>query len=652
MRAQLTLVVAFLLLSTGHRPTGGATEPALPNDNRAPAGRLTKGVLRIRLEAREARWHPETEKGVGVPVFAFAEAGKRARIPGPMIRVRRGTIVEATIRNLLPKAVALGGLRARAEPGSDSIVVAPGAEITLRFPADLEGTYFYWGRTESFPPLPGPGMGRDATLSGAFIVDSPNARPMKNERVLVLSSFSDSVPELGIKPEAADVVLRRESIPRDRWFITSVNGLSWPHTERLTYTVGDTVHFRLINTGRFPHPMHLHGFYFRVTARGDARRDTMYEPAMERDVVTEWLPVGTTMSLSWIPSRAGNWMFHCHLVTHISDVLRLSPGGRASAAHTTPAHHAERGMAGLVIGISVKPNGRPSAAEDLPRRRMRVHVTEKANVYGDRPGRSYVLQEGSRPPAADSMAFPSSTLVLRQNEPTEITVINSGRSPTTIHWHGIEIESVYDGIGGWSGWGKRLAPVLAPGDSFVARLTPPRAGTFIYHTHVEEPEQMASGLFGALIVVPPTADPDTTDRLFLIGMAGPHDDASPSVNGSTTPPPIELRAGVKYRFRFINISPMETRTAQLLRADTAQRWRALAKDGFELPAAQAVEKSAVLPLHAGETFDFEVMRPHPDSLTLRISGGQSIAARRAFFARAKPGERMALLVLDIPVIVR
>ena len=163
---------------------------------------------------------------------------------------------------------------------------------------------------------------------------------------------------------------------------------------------------------------------------------------------------------------------------------------------------------------------------------------------------------------------------------------------------------------------------------------------------------MASGLFGALIVVPPTADPDTTDRLFLIGMAGPHDDAPPSVNGSATPPPIELRAGVKYRFRFINISPMETRTAQLLRADTAQRWRAVAKDGFELPPAQAVEKSAILPLHAGETFDFEVTRPHPDSLTLRILGGQSIAARRAFFARAKPGERMAPLVLDIPVIVR
>jgi FtsP/CotA-like multicopper oxidase with cupredoxin domain len=355
------------------------------------------------------------------------------------------------------------------------------------------------------------------------------------------------------------------------------------------------------------------------------------------------------MSLSWIPSRAGNWMFHCHLVTHISDVLRLTPGAPGHAGHSS---HAERGMAGLVTGIHVKARGSTSSIEPHARRRLRVHVTEKAGVYGDRPGRSYVLQGGDRPPASDSIAFPSTTLVLRQNEPTEIAVINRGRGPTTVHWHGIELESFYDGIGGWSGWGKRLAPVIAPGDSFVARLTPPRAGTFIYHTHVDEPEQMAAGLFGALVVVPPNASADTTDRLFVIGMGGPHDDAPPSVNGSPRPPPVALRPGVKYRFRFINISPMETRTAQLLRRDTVQRWRALAKDGFELPLVQAIEQPAIAPLHAGETFDFEVMRPGPDSLTLRLRGPQSIAARREFFARAKPGETMQPLVIEIPVIIR
>jgi hypothetical protein len=83
-----------------------------------------------------------------------------------------------------------------------------------------------------------------------------------------------------------------------------------------------------------------------------------------------------------------------------------------------------------------------------------------------------------------------------------------------------------------------------------------------------------------------------------------------------------------------------------------QQWRALAKDASDLPASQAIQKPAVAPLHVGETFDFEVLRHQPESLTLRIFGAQSIPARLEFLARARPGERMAPLVLDIPVIVR
>ncbi len=50
-----------------------------------------------------------------------------------------------------------------------------------------------------------------------------------------------------------------------------INGRSWPHTERLTYRVGDSVRMRVINAGSAVHPMHLHGFYFNVDSRGDER---------------------------------------------------------------------------------------------------------------------------------------------------------------------------------------------------------------------------------------------------------------------------------------------------------------------------------------------------------------------------------------------
>ena len=52
----------------------------------------------------------------------------------------------------------------------------------------------------------------------------------------------------------------------------TLNGKSWPNTERLAYTEGDSVRFRIINTSGAVHPMHLHGFYFNVESRGDGTR--------------------------------------------------------------------------------------------------------------------------------------------------------------------------------------------------------------------------------------------------------------------------------------------------------------------------------------------------------------------------------------------
>ena len=46
----------------------------------------------------------------------------------------------------------------------------------------------------------------------------------------------------------------------------------------------------------------------------------------------------------------------------------------------------------------------------------------------------------------------------------------------------------------------RLAPLIAPSDSFEARFTPPRSGTFIYHSHVDEQRHHRAGLAGAIVV--------------------------------------------------------------------------------------------------------------------------------------------------------
>src|SRR6266571_3610344 len=581
---------------------------AIANDNRVVSGRLVRGVFALNLEAREALWYPEESAGPPIPIVAFAEAGGPSRAPGPMIRVPAGTEMRITVHNALAVPMRLWGLQDRSGSGLDSTVIAPGGTQTFQFRADIPGTFFYWGRTGVRPPLPVPGVMTDAVLTGAFIVDPAGATVRKDERVLMISLFSDTIAGLGVKSERADQEMHRELIARERWFLGTINGRSWPHTERLTYNLGDTVRWRVINASPVPHPMHLHGFYFDVHSRGDANRDTIYTASRERKAVTEWMPGATTMTMTWVATRPGNWIFHCHIVTHISDASRLPPVGKASMSNGH-MNHAENGMAGLVVGLRVLPKGKFALTQqNSTRKRLRVFITQKEHVYGDQPGYSYILQEGATPPAFDSVRIPSSTITVRQNEPTEITVINRSKTTATIHWHGIELESYYDGVGDWSGWNSFVAPSIAPGDSFVVRMTPQRAGTFIYHTHTDENTQLSSGLYGTLLVLPDKGERDTTDRVFLFGVGGPTDEALPTVTGSATPPPIELRAGVPHRFRFINITPLELRVVRLAADTVMQLWRAVAKDGADLPPEQARVRMATARLSPGETFDFEVLR--------------------------------------------
>jgi FtsP/CotA-like multicopper oxidase with cupredoxin domain len=211
-------------------------------------------------------------------------------------------------------------------------------------------------------------------------------------------------------------------------------------------------------------------------------------------------------------------------------------------------------------------------------------------------------------------------VVLEKGEPVRIELVNDTRAPTAIHWHGIELDRSYaDGVVGWSGRGGVVAPPASPGGTFVAEFTPPRAGTFIYHSHTNELLQISSGLYGALIVEDPARpfDPET-EPVVILGGNGWVDFEQGRVNGSTTPVPIMMEVGRTYRLRLININPDWRAWIRLKRGEDQLVWRAIAKDGFDLPAGQAVVRTAAIEMGPGETADFEVTPDAPGDLVLEI----------------------------------
>lgn len=602
----LLLTVPALAAALGtHRPRP-ARDDATTNDHRTIAGELRDGEYSLALELRRATWHPNAPTPLAVDVPLFAEAGRPASVPGPLIRVPAGTRMRITVRNDLTERATVHGLHDHGA-GRDSLVLAPGESREVRFTAERVGTFAYFARTSVTETL----FGRrdDSQLMAAFIVDPTGTDPRTanaRERVMVITAWDDSILS--------------SNSPYGRDQVYAINGRSWPFTERLAYDEGETVRWRVLNLSQHSHPMHLHGTYFRVLARGTPFADTTLA-ATPRLAVTEFLPAGATMAMEWTADRAGNWLFHCHTINHIDEALRLG-------AAAIPSGHADHGtatdmMAGLVTAITVRPRRATAAPRPpAPRRHLRLLVTERASASGGAPSLSYVLQRDAREPAGDSLELPGSTLELRQGEPTAITVVNRSTRATAVHWHGMELESLYDGVAGWSGAGARVAPMVAPGDSFVAHMTPPRAGTFIYHTHAGELAQLTGGLYGAMLVRPRRGRVDTTERVIVLGDSTTdrvRGTTPPSmINGRRDPAPIDLRAGVTHRLRFISIGAVTFKHVQLTDTSGVLRWTPVAKDGAELPPAGRRLQRAEQDLAAGETIDVLFTPTRAGELVLQV----------------------------------
>ncbi len=558
---------------------------AIPNDNRTPAGARNGSLVRLDLEARLAGWRPDLDVDSAVTVQVFAEAGGAPSIPGPLLRAPQGAEIHVMIRNRIPDStLVVYGF------GPDTLRIAPGSRAETRFTADRSGTFLYWGATSGSAGTDAR-TGRDAQLTGAIVIDPPGVEPDPRERIFVMTVI-DILPD-STKPGPLE----------DIWEL-AINGLSWPHTERMAYDVGDTVRWRWLNGSYLPHPMHLHGFHFRVLSKGDGRTDTRYTGDEARTVVTEHMPSGTTMAMEWVPTRAGNWLFHCHMAPHITPFPERPDSVRAHDVHDV-MQHATTGMAGLVLGI-ITTQVATAQAETRPPAARHVRLFAQAAPFDSiRPrAHGYAIARAAET-APDAILSPGPVLVLTRGETTAITVINRTDEPTTVHWHGMELESVFDGVAGWSGAGSNTAPLIAPGDSFAVAFTPPRAGTFIYHTHMDETAQLATGMYGPMLVLEPgeSFDP-ATDIVIMVGGAVDGDSASATINGRRQPRPRTLRTGTTYRLRLVNILTAEVISFRLLAGNDTLTWTPVAKDGAAIHATLQRAVPATLRMGVGETYDF------------------------------------------------
>ncbi|MEP6835913.1 MAG: multicopper oxidase domain-containing protein [Gemmatimonas sp.] len=609
------VMVALLVVSCSkdgsHQDDAGSAPSALDttalaehrlvaNPNTGRAGHLHRDTLVVALEVQAGGWYPEEENGRHETVLAFAEAGKAGRVPGPLLRVRLGVPISATIHNTrTADTLTVHGL------GTSERRIPPGKTDTVVFLSATPGTFYYWASTNNSTLIERRAL--DSQLNGAIVVDSANTLTAKTDRVFVLSIWSVPADSTGPKPWVERTVM-------------AINGKTWPYTERFEYAVGDTAHWRWINPTIDSHPMHLHGFYFNVLSRGDEHVDTVYQAPDRRAAVTELMSSGSTMSLQFTPTEPGHWLFHCHFTFHVSHFLSfdLVPDD-VDAGGPEPTGHLHS-MRGLVLGINVHDTSAAATVAQAnvvaPVRQLRLVASHAAKRFGNEDGYAYTLGASSPTP----LPLLSETIELKRGQPVAITVVNKLRQATAVHWHGIELKDSYvDGVPSWSGAVGKLAPAIAPNDSFVAQFTPPRAGTFIYHSHSNEEHQIGYGLYGALIVRDTTAASSAlAEETFVLGSDGPNFNGG-RVNGMLKPGPVSLKPGTTYRFRIVQMNPEMQLRISLKQGKSVLQWKLLAKDGAELPMHQQVSRDATVVMGPGETLDVAVTAAAMNDLKLEVA---------------------------------
>lgn len=93
-------------------------------------------------------------------------------------------------------------------------------------------------------------------------------------------------------------------------YVWQINGQTWPNVTPLHAKQGQLVSMTFDNQSMMAHPMHLHGYEFKVISINGKR----INGAMRDTILV--LP-NSQVTVEFVASNPGKWMLHCHMLYHM-----------------------------------------------------------------------------------------------------------------------------------------------------------------------------------------------------------------------------------------------------------------------------------------------------------------------------------------------
>ncbi len=91
----------------------------------------------------------------------------------------------------------------------------------------------------------------------------------------------------------------------------TINGQKWPDVTPIKVSMGNYVLADIVNNSMMSHPMHLHGYKFKVL---EINGQHIKDGAIQDTILV--MP-HTSVKVVFIADNPGKWFFHCHSLYHM-----------------------------------------------------------------------------------------------------------------------------------------------------------------------------------------------------------------------------------------------------------------------------------------------------------------------------------------------
>jgi FtsP/CotA-like multicopper oxidase with cupredoxin domain len=336
-------------------------EPAMPGRDYTPVVtpdgvalpfKVVDGVKVFHLIAEEV----EHEFAPGLQARCW---GYNGRVHGPTLEAVEGDRVRVYVTNRLPAPTTVHWHGVFVPSGMDGVgglnqrPIEPGETFVYEWTFRQFGTFMYHSHHDEMTQM---ALG----LMGLIVVHPRQPVPeyaVDRDFAIMLGEWS--IPVGTRRPNPNEMT---------DFNVLTMNAKAFPGTSPLTCKTGDKVRVRFGNLSAMDHhPIHLHGYYFRMTATDGGR----IPQQAQYPETTVLVPTGSTRDIEFIADEPGDWAMHCHMTHHvmnqmghgIPNMIGVSPGRYDAGVRRLLPNYMTMGQTGMGdmadMGMQVPHNSIP-----------------------------------------------------------------------------------------------------------------------------------------------------------------------------------------------------------------------------------------------------------------------------------------------------